>query len=255
MDKDFKFYATEDKCIFQDDEDSNVAVGDRVPHTTDLYTMRFKVHSEQKALAVSQAEKVEKEIRWDVENLRLWHERFANPNFAQVKYILKNNNIVYSKGNPPLCDACVLGKMHRWPFPENEENTTRVGEILHTDLCGPMEMPSLSGAKYFLLFKDDFSSFTTVYFLKAKSEVKDFLAYYLQRVEQETGVKINILRSDNGLEFINQTIRAITFEKGIQHQRTVVYTPQQNGKAERENRTLVEAARTQLLAKKLPKKL
>ena len=81
------------------------------------------------------------------------------------------------------------------------------------------------------------------------------LQNYLLRFEKETGKKVNILRTDNGLEFVNKQIQNLTFKEGIEHQRTVQYCPEQNGKAEREIRTLAEASRTMLIAKRLPKYL
>lgn len=117
---------------------------------------------------------------------------------------------------------------------------------MHADVCGPMETTSLGGSRYFLLLKDDFSSFRCVYFLKQKSEVKTCIKKFINLAERETGFKMKILRTDNGLEFINKDVKEMLDGKGIRHQRTVVYTPEQNGRAERENRTLVEAARTLL---------
>ena len=73
--------------------------------------------------------------------------------------------------------------------------------------------------------------------MKNKSEVKDCFVNYMQRLEKETQMKINVLRTDNGLECVNKEMSEILFKYGIKHQRSVVYTPQQNGKAERENRT------------------
>uniref|UniRef100_A0ABD2W6V8 Integrase catalytic domain-containing protein n=1 Tax=Trichogramma kaykai TaxID=54128 RepID=A0ABD2W6V8_9HYME len=136
-----------------------------------------------------------------------------------------------------------FSKMHRLPFPSNERSTTAVG------------LDSIGNSKYFLLFKDDYSSYVLLYFLKYKSEVKNCFVNYLQRFEKETKQKINTLRTDNGLEFVNKDLGDILYKNGIKHQRKCAHTPKQNGKAERENRTLDEAARTMLFAKNLPKSL
>ncbi|GJQ68757.1 hypothetical protein Trydic_g17289 [Trypoxylus dichotomus] len=117
----------------------------------------------------------------------------------------------------------------------------------------PMEEASLAGSKYFLLLKDDLSHYRYVYFLKHKVEVKSKILDFFKGAENDTGNKVRILRSDNGLEFVSGEMEKLLKEHGIRHQRTVAYTPEQNGKAEREMRTLVEAARTLLKAKKLEK--
>lgn len=116
-----------------------------------------------------------------------------------------------------------------------------------------METMSLRGAKYFLLLKDDYSN-RYVYFISHKSKVKQKIANFIRMAETETGNKVKILRTDNGLEFINQDVQKLLEENGICHQRSsVAYTPQQNGCAEREMRTVVETARTMLHSRKMSK--
>lgn len=145
--------------------------------------------------------------------------------------------------------------MHRLSFPTSKSNARKIGELIHADLCGPMEETSIGNSRYFLLFKDDCSKYRKVYFLKNKSEVPEFFRKYRTSLETETGEKLRTLRTDNGLEFINWKLKEETDRLGIRHERTVAYTPEQNGRPERENRTLVEAARSMMLAKGVPKKL
>ncbi|KMQ86201.1 integrase core domain protein, partial [Lasius niger] len=146
----------------------------------------------------------------------------------------------------PICKDCLVGKQHRSSYPASQSRASRTCELIHGDLCGPMETTSLGGAKYFLLLKDDYSSYRYVYFIQHKSEVKQKIAAFIKMAETETGNKVKILRTDNGLEFMNQDVKSLLEENGINHQRSVVYTPQQNGRAEREMRTIVEASRTML---------
>jgi transposase InsO family protein len=104
-------------------------------------------------------------------------------------------------------------------------------------LCGPLSSP-FSGCKYFLTFIDDFSRCTWVYFLKLKSEVFDTFLAYRALVEKQSGHQIQRLRIDNGGEYVNNNFTSYGTTQGIQMQHTVPYTPQQNGVAERKNRTL-----------------
>jgi len=85
-------------------------------------------------------------------------------------------------------------------------------------LCGPMETPSLGGAKYFLLLKDDYTSYRNVYFIQHKSEVKRKIATFVKMAEIEIGNKIKTIRTDNGLEFINKEVQNLLEENGICHQ-------------------------------------
>lgn len=105
-----------------------------------------------------------------------------------------------------------------------------------------------------MLLKDDYSHYKFVYFIKEKNEVTEKFKSFLKRMETEER-KITRLRTDNGLEFVNKEIQKILSQHGIKHERNVPYTPEQNRAIERENRTIVEAARSMLHAKKMPIKL
>jgi hypothetical protein len=143
-----------------------------------------------------------------------------------------------------LCNGCIQGKQHRQPFPKS--GATRANdllEIVHSDVCGPMKTTSLGGARYFLTFTDDKSRHTTVYFLKTKDEVLEKFKAYQALSENITGKKIKILRSDNGGEYMSGNFTKYCSNKGILQQTTAPYTPEQNGVAERLNRTVVESAR------------
>jgi hypothetical protein len=118
-----------------------------------------------------------------------------------------------------------------------------------------MEENSLGGKRYFVIFKDDFSNYTYVYFMSQKSEVKNKFELFLNTVKNQLNISIITLRSDCGLEYKNTEVKALLDKLGIKHETSVPYTPQQNGKAERSMRTIVEAARTMLYSKNLSKTL
>lgn len=188
--------------------------------------------------------------------LQEWHERLAHQNFEYVKGILLKNKIDVQQTSVPKCESCLEGKMHRLPFGNSVTATKKTCELIHADTCGPMEVTTVGGSKYFVILKDDFSNYRSVYFVKNKFEIKNCIEDFVNKSENVTGNKIKMFRTDNGLEFINREVKEIFTKHGIIHQTSVPYTPEQNGKAERENRTLVEAARTMLNAcKDLPKSL
>lgn len=103
-------------------------------------------------------------------SIKTWHERLAHQNVQYVRKILNKHSIKYiDDWNNYVCEGCVYGKQHRISHPLNTKVATEVLELIHVDLC-EMNTTSLGGANYFLLFKDDFSHFRTVYFLKTKNE-------------------------------------------------------------------------------------
>ncbi|KAK1646050.1 hypothetical protein QYE76_063855 [Lolium multiflorum] len=144
--------------------------------------------------------------------------------------------------------ACVQGKMHGAPHKAKTIiSTTRCLELLHVDLFGPPSHESLGGKKYCLVIVDDYSRYCWVFFFKYKSETQRTMMEFANQVQRKYNTTILAIRSDNGMEFKNYTLDDFLGEEGIQHQYSSPYTPQQNGVAERKNRTLIEAARTMMM--------
>nr|KYP68962.1 Retrovirus-related Pol polyprotein from transposon TNT 1-94 [Cajanus cajan] len=125
-------------------------------------------------------------------------------------------------------------------------------ELIHTDICGPMRTSSLHNNRYFILFIDDFSRMTWVYFIKEKSEVFGILKKFKTLVEKQSGKQIKVLRSDRGKEYTSHEFDKFCEDEGIEQKLTVSYSPQQNGVSERKNRTVMEMARSMLKEKGLP---
>lgn len=134
-----------------------------------------------------------------------------------------------------------------------DSSTTLLLELVHSDLCGPLEVPSLGGSPYFMTIIDDFSRYTTVYLLKRKSEAFQYFQLFYKKVENILDRKLKSLRTDNGGEYISSEFCKYRNINGIVHQTTIPYTPQQNGVAERMNRTLLNHARAMLQSKNLNK--
>lgn len=115
------------------------------------------------------------------QSLKRWHERLGHQNKKQVEKILKKFNIDYLKEDF-FCEACVHGKQARLPFPTTGTQTNHSGEIIHSDIC-EMDEFTLGGSKYFVIFKDDYSHYNTVYTLKHKNEVQEKLKSYLKLIK------------------------------------------------------------------------
>ncbi|GKV38975.1 hypothetical protein SLEP1_g46821 [Rubroshorea leprosula] len=167
---------------------------------------------------------------------------------------LGNGTVVRSQGKDTTVIQSKTGKMHKLPFPVNKSlRATQKLELVHTDICGPMRTPSLSQNRYFILFIDDFTRITWVYFLGSKGQALPVFKNFKALVENQSGCRIKKLRSDNGKEYTFNNFNLFCEEAGVDHQLTVSYTPQQNGIAERKNITVMEMARCMLAEKKLPK--
>nr|GFD29808.1 putative ribonuclease H-like domain-containing protein [Tanacetum cinerariifolium] len=110
-----------------------------------------------------------------------------------------------------------------------------------------MHTESVSRKKYILVIVDDYSRLTWVKFLRSKDEALDFIIKFLKMIQVRLKVLVRRIRTDNGTEFVNQTLFDSYEEVGISHETSVARSLQQNGVVERRNRTLIEAARTMLI--------
>ncbi|KAI5354607.1 hypothetical protein L3X38_007502 [Prunus dulcis] len=189
-------------------------------------------------------------------SLQTWHKRLGHLNDQSIK-MLANQDMVH--GLPSLekdlavCEGCKLGKQHRDSFPA--ESTWRAQfplELVHTDICGPMQIASMSENRYFLLFIDDYTRMAWVYFLRNKSNAFECFKKFKAMTELQSGDKVKSLRSDRGGEFMSNEFLTYCSEAGIQRQLTVAYSPKQNGVAERKNRTVIEMTKSMLHEKSLP---
>lgn len=187
----------------------------------------------------------------------LWHLRYGHLGFSGLKLLSKTNmvNGLPSINHPDqLCEACVKGKQHRQKFEVGKSRRARRPlEIVHTDISGPYDIESLGGNRYYLTFIDDYSRKCWVYFLKAKSEALEKFKEFKAMVEKQSGRYLKILRSDRGGEYTAKLYESFCKDHGIIHQLTARRTPQQNGVAERKNRTILDMARSMIKGKHLPR--
>ncbi|GKE48416.1 retrovirus-related pol polyprotein from transposon TNT 1-94, partial [Tanacetum coccineum] len=139
-----------------------------------------------------------------------------------------------------LCSACAMGKSKKQSHkPKSEDTNQEKLYLLHMDLCGPMRVASVNGKKYILIIVDDYSRFTWVKFLASKDEAPDFIIKFLKMIQVRLNATVRKIRTDNGIEFVNQTPRDYYEQVDISHETSVARTPQINSVVERQNHTHV----------------
>ncbi|MCO5559738.1 hypothetical protein L7F22_013340 [Adiantum nelumboides] len=221
----------DDRCIVRDQEN-----GYSLITTGTLENGLFVLDRYEKQIHACIAE-IKTQAMQDAE---LWNARFGHVGYGSLM-TLQCHNMVHDLSlleMPPrhVCKGCVLGKMHRFAFSQDGSvRATQKLQLVHSDVCGPMRTPSVGNNLYFVTFSDDFSRFCWVYPLKAKSDVFAIFHHYVSMVENETGCKVQALRTDQGGEYMSGAFKEFLGKKGIKHQCTMPYTPQQNGVAERKN--------------------
>ncbi|GJU82542.1 retrovirus-related pol polyprotein from transposon TNT 1-94 [Tanacetum coccineum] len=187
----------------------------------------------------------------------LWHRRLSHLNFGTINDLTRLDLVdglpKFKYGKDHLCSACERGKSKKASHPPKlvPSDHSKL-ELLHMDLCGPMRVASINGKKYILVIVDDFSRYTWVYFLRSKDETPEIIKKFITQAQLNYKAKVCKIRTDNGTDFKNATLKAHYKKLGIMQQFSIARTPQQNRVVERRNRTLVEAARIMLIFSKLP---
>eukprot|EP00253_Pinus_taeda_P006039 PITA_06039 len=188
------------------------------------------------------------------EKTMLWHQRLGHIGEKGLR-ILHRKGMVEGMSNSSLdfdfCENCVYGKQNRVSLPSSGKRMKNILELVRSDVFGPMKVPSLGKSVNYVSFIDDFSRNTWIYFLKKKSKVFDRFKEFKAFVENQTEKKIKVLRIDNGGEFCSKEFEEFCKKCGIARQNTTPYTPQQNGLAQRMNKTLMGRARNMLSGARL----
>nr|KAJ0195046.1 hypothetical protein LSAT_V11C700360720 [Lactuca sativa] len=173
----------------------------------------------------------------------LWHARLGHIHYKRLKDMSKMSLIpAFDIQNNEKCKTCMLTKISRQPF-KDVVRESKVLDLIHSDLCDFHATHSLGNKKYVVTFIDDASRYCYIHLLHSKDEVLDKFKIYKQQVELHKNELIKVLRTDRGGEYYDPNYFEST---GIIHQTTVPYTPQQNGVAERKNRTLKEMVNSML---------
>lgn len=169
-----------------------------------------------------------------------WHRKLGHLGVDGMKNLLsvkRNISRKDLKNIATLCETCSKAKQTRLPFEGQRTRAERPLELIHTDLCGPMEIPTWDDKKYILTLLDDYTHLAFIYLLKNRYKVPETIKEYTERVEAKWNLKLAKLRCDNRREYVNKNLQEWCKRKGINMDCTVPYTPQLNGKAERLNRT------------------
>ncbi|GJZ33951.1 putative ribonuclease H-like domain-containing protein [Tanacetum coccineum] len=252
-DKHHKVLFTETECLVVSPDfkmpDANQILL-KVPRQHNMYSFDMKTPSLTKDYACLIAKATSDESK-------LWHRRLGHINFKNLNKLVKGNLVrgLPSKvfRNDHTCVACQKGKQHKASCKGKLERTiTEPLHTLHMDLFGPTSVKSINHASYCLVITDDCTRFSWVFFLATKDETSSILQNFVRQIENQLSHRVKIMRSDNGTEFKNRDMLEFCGNKGIKQEYSNARTPQQNGVAERMNRTLIEAARTMLADSLLP---
>ena len=143
----------------------------------------------------------------------LWHQRLAHVNLKQLHQLVE-----CSDGNP-------LRYGNQPHYPLKTIRSKEKLELVHTDVCGPMQTQSFGGSRYFITFTDDYLCYCYTYFLKKKSEALEKFKEFKASVENEFKIKIKALRADRGGEYLSNEFQYFLKECGIRPEFTAAFSP------------------------------
>lgn len=190
------------------------------------------------------------------ETAELWHRRYGHLSYPALGQLCTDGMVdgisvparaFEAACREQTCETCIRAKQTRQPFPSSTSTSEHPLSLVHMDVCGPMPTQSLGGSRYMATFLDDYSKFSVVVPVSHKSDVAAAVIRIITLLENQCGHRLKAVRTDRGGEYLNHTLDDFFASKGVAHQTTTPYTPEQNGAAERLNRTLEERIRAMLL--------
>ncbi|KAJ9524416.1 hypothetical protein QJQ45_019406 [Haematococcus lacustris] len=196
---------------------------------------------------------------------QVWHQRCGHASFSVLTRMQREgmvNGVPVKRAafaeaacSSAVCPGCAMGKQHRrvhFDLSTNAQPVTSALGLVHMDVCGPMPHAGRDGSRYIATFLDEHTGLSVIQLLSSKDQVPAAIQRVITELETQSGHRCKALRSDNGSEYSNKTMRDWCSSKGIQQQFSAPYCPEQNGKAERLNRTIMQSTRSMLLSAQLP---
>ncbi|PKU72953.1 Retrovirus-related Pol polyprotein from transposon TNT 1-94 [Dendrobium catenatum] len=184
----------------------------------------------------------------------LWHAHLGHPNSRRLSSIAKTLSISFPSSSNFLCKSCNVAKSHKLKFNKRTSATTSSFEIIHSDVWGPAPEQSLNGFRYYVIFTDDFTRFSWIYFMHTKQETFSNFKTLCSYIHTQFNKTPKTLQTDGGGEYMSAAFKSYLQEHGIQHHVSCPHTPEQNGIAERKHRHVLKLTRAILHASNLPAK-
>jgi hypothetical protein len=179
----------------------------------------------------------------------LWHFRLGHLSSSRITLLQSQFPFIHNNSSA-VCDICHFAKHRKLPYVHSYHKANKIFDLIHFDIWGPISIKSVHNHCYFLTAVDDYSRYTWIILMKAKSEARQHVQTFVKFAETQYAYSVKTIRTDNGPEF---TMPSYYASKGILHQTSCVESPQQNGRVERKHQQILNIGRALLIQSNLPK--
>ena len=182
-----------------------------------------------------------------------WHHRLGHLCGSRLSTLIKSGCLGHTSVESDFhCKGCHLGKQIQLPYFTSDSHSVEPFDLVHSDIWGPAPFVSKGGYKYYVIFIDDHSRYTWIYFMKRRSELISIYKTFARMIHTQFSTHIKIFRSDSGGEYLSDNFRQFLTSEGTLAQLSCPGAHAQNGVAERKHRHIIETARTLLISSFVP---